>query len=414
MSTELLPNTRTLISQSPVQAELTELASWLLAERYTPLAVHRHLTRLAAALPRLPHADEALGHPASDLDAAFDLGHGSRFNVDGFQAARRAYTRFLKAHGRLLDPQNTDPFAALRREYERYLLELRGLSASARYHHAHTIADFLARGVASRALSTLTQRDVEVFVVLRARELSRHSMQHVVAHLRSFLRFCYDRGHLSARLDQTIDTPRTYRGELPPRALPWRTVQALLASIDRAGKSGWRDYCILHLIAHYGLRPSEVVSLTLDSIDWERRTLRVTQHKTRSALTLPLAPATARILSQYLAVARDRQGRSPELFLRARCPQGPLLRTAVGDIFEKRLREAKLGLTSHDAYSLRHAFALHLLARGVGVKLIGDLLGHRSLETTCTYLRLNAEALRGVALDVPRRLARSGGRHVQA
>jgi len=184
----------------------------------------------------------------------------------GFQAARRAYTRFLKANGRLLEPQNDDPFAALRRGYDRYLLERRGLSPSARYHHAHTIADFLARGVALRPLTTLTQRDVEAFVVLRGRELSRHSMQHVVAHLRSFLRFCYDRGHLSARLDQTIDTPRTYRGELPPRALPWRTVQALLASIDRAGKSGWRDYCILHLIAHYGLRPSEVVSLTLDSI----------------------------------------------------------------------------------------------------------------------------------------------------
>ena len=89
-------------------------------------------------------------------------------------------------------------------------------------------------------------------------------MQHVVAQVRSFLRFCYERRHLSLRLDEGIDTPRTYRGERPPRALPWRTVQALLASIDRAGKSGWRDYCIIHLIAHYGLRPSEVVSLRLD------------------------------------------------------------------------------------------------------------------------------------------------------
>ena len=414
MSIELLPNTCTLVAESRFRAELTEFASWLATEQYTPLAIHRHLTRVDAALLRVP-CGTGSPHTAADLNAAFDLGHGSRFNVDGFQAARRAYTRFLEAQGRLLAPPNEDPFAALRREYARYLLELRGLSASARYHHAHTIADFLARGVALRALSTLTQRDVEAFVVLRARELSRHSMQHVVAHLRSFLRFCYDRGHLSSRLDQMIDTPRTYRGELPPRALPWRTVQALLASINRAGKSGWRDYCILHLIAHYGLRPSEVVSLTRDSIDWERHTLRVMQHKTRSALTLPLAPATVRILSQYLAVQRDRQGGSrPELFLRARCPQGPLLRTAVGDIFEKRLRQAKLGLTSHDAYSLRHAFALHLLARGVGVKLIGDLLGHRSIETTCTYLRLNAEALRGVALDVPRHLARSGGRHDHA
>jgi site-specific recombinase XerD len=166
-------------------------------------------------------------------------------------------------------------------------------------------------------------------------------------------------------------------------------------------------------MAHYGLRPSEVVSLRLDSIDWERCILRVTQQKTRSALTLPLMPATVRILSQYLAVERDRQGSThPELFLRARCPHGPLLRTAVSDIFEKRMRAAKLGATG-DAYSLRHAFAMRLLARGVGVKLIGDLLGHRSINTTCTYLRLNKEALRGVALEVPRS-TRSGGRHAHA
>ena len=130
---------------------------------------------------------------------------------------------------------------------------------------------------------------------------------------------------------------------------------------------------------------------------------------------LPLASTTIGMLSQYLAVERDRQGRThPELFLRARCPNGPLLRTAISDIFEKRLRQAKIGLTSHDAYSLRHAFAMHLLARGVGVKVIGDLLGHRRLDTTCTYLRLDIEALRGVALAVPRHVTPSGGRHAES
>ena len=152
----------------------------------------------------------------------------------------------------------------------------------------------------------------------------------------------------------------------------------------------------------------------MDSIDWERGILSVKQHKTRSSLTLPLAAATIRVLTQYLALERDRQGRThPELFLRARCPNGPLARTAVCDIFEKRMRAAKLGVSS-DAYSLRHAFAMRLLARGVGVKLIGDLLGHRYLDTTRTYLRLDARALRGVALDVPCNFTRPGGRHAHA
>lgn len=413
MATDLLSNTRALIARSRFPTELTEFASWLAAEHYTPLAIHRHLMRVDAALPRIQQAGESRAHAVSDLNVAFDLGHGSLANVHGFQAARRAYVRFLRACDRLLEPKAEDRFTSVRREYEHYLSELRGLSLSARSFHARTVADFLVRGVASRSLSALTQCDIEAFVVLRGREISRHSMQHVVGHLRSFLRFCHDRGYITSHLDQTIDTPRTYRGERPPRAPAWRTVQALLASIDRTSKAGWRDYCILHLMAHYGLRPSEVVSLRLDSIDWQRCVLRVTQHKTRSALTLPLAPATVRILSQYLAVERDRQGSThPELFLRARCPNGRLLGTAISDIFEKRMRAAKLGSTG-DAYSLRHAFAMRLLARGVGVKVIGDLLGHSSPDTTCTYLRLNKEALRSVALDVPRH-TRSGGRHAHS
>jgi integrase/recombinase XerD len=415
MPTDLFPKTRRLISGSACHRELSDFAEWLLSEGYTAAPIHIHLIYLDQALARLARSHDPTPRDLAEVERAFDPGGGPPTRRTLFQGTRRAYVRFMRARGRLIEPQAEDRFANLRRKYDQYITDLRGLSTSARHHHSHTVTDFLVRGVASRNLRALTQSDVEAFVVLRGREISRHSMQHEVGQVRSFLRFCYERGYVKSRLDQTIDTPRTYRGELPPRALAWRTVQALLASIDRASKAGWRDYCILHLISHYGLRPSEVVSLRLDSIDWERCILRVTQHKTRSALTLPLALATIRILSQYLAVERDRQGSThPELFLRARCPNGPLLRTAVGDIFEKRLRQAKLGLNSHDAYSLRHAFAMHLLARGVGIKLIGDLLGHRSLDTTRTYLRLNAEALRGVALDVPRRLTRSGGHHVHS
>ena len=413
MTTDLLPKSRRLICASACPRELGDFAQWLSTEGYTAAPSHIHFIYLARALARLARPDDPGPRQLSDVERAFDPRGGPPARKIHFEATRRAYVRFLRAHKRLIEPTARDRFASLRRDYEHYLVEMRGLSPSSRSHHAHSVADFLVRAAASRSLGALTQRDVEAFVVLRSREISRHSMQHVVAHLRAFLRFCYDRGELNVRLDQTIDTPRVYRGELPPRAAPWRSVQALLASIDRASKSGWRDYCILHLIAHYGLRPSEVVSLRLDSIDWERGTLRVTQYKTRSALTLPLAAATIRVLRQYLALERDRQGWTcPELFLRARCPNGPLLRTGVGDIFEKRVRQAKLSFTRHDVYSLRHAFAMRLLARGVGIKFIGDLLGHRNLDTTRTYLRLDTRALRAVALEVPRNnVSRSGGAH---
>jgi site-specific recombinase XerD len=163
---------------------------------------------------------------------------------------------------------------------------------------------------------------------------------------------------------------------------------------------GWRDYAILHLMSHYGLRPSEVAPLRLDSIDWQARTLRVAQRKTRSELVLPLVDRTVRILKRYLFEGRPGSER-PELFLRARRPAGPIKHYAVGEVYITRAARSGLDLQGTSAYSLRHSFAMRLLDRGVGIKAIGDVLGHRGLESTCVYLRLQLDALRDVALPLP-------------
>lgn len=403
MATDLFPKTCALIKRSDYSRELADFSVWLWAEQYTPFVIHQHLLRLKEVLPRLPRSGESNTYAVAGLETAFDVGNGLLSRIYRFEGTRRAYTRFLQSRGRLREPHVHDRFADLQREYAEFLETVRGLSVSARRHHAHTVADFLVRGVGTdRSIAELTALNVERFVVRRARELSRHSMQHVVAHLRSFLRFCHDRGDLPSRLDRQIDTPRIYRDELPPRALPWEQVQVLLESIDRQGKGGWRDYCILHLVAHYGLRPSEVVTLRLDSIDWDNAVLHVIQHKTRSELILPIAAPTLELLRDYLAQERLRQeSDDPELFLRLRCPHGSLQHWAVTDLFHKRMREAGLPKRTGGVYSLRHAFAMRLLSRGVGVKAIGDLLGHRDLNSTCTYLRLDIETLRDVALEIP-------------
>ncbi|MFC1335885.1 MAG: tyrosine-type recombinase/integrase [gamma proteobacterium symbiont of Clathrolucina costata] len=321
----------------------------------------------------------------------------SRFFV--FAGTRRVYTRYLRAQGRLVAaPQ--PPFEDLIRRYDQYLTEVRGLSVSTRIHHTITLRSLLVHVPRlQRSLQRLSRDDLEHFILERSRQVTRHSLQHEVAHLRAFLRYAYDLGLVSERLD-TLDTPRTYRDELPPRALPWPSVLQLLRSIDCTSRSGWRDLCILHLIAYYGLRPSEVVRLRLDSIDWEQALLHVYQSKTRSPLLLPLDARTLRLLQDYLQHGRT-DSTSSMLFLRARCPYIPLERTAVGDIFRKRMREAGLPDCAKHVYRLRHTFAMRLLSRGVGMKAIGDVLGHHSFYGTSAYLRLDVAMLRDVALPVP-------------
>jgi integrase len=411
MNVDLSVNARKLLAQPTIGVELTAFVEWMAAELYTPFVTERHLRRLSYVIPRLPDAAPGAVYSAAQLAAVFARERTPPSRVLVFASTRRIYIKFLRASGRLR-AEAPGPYAALRVDYARFLLEVRGLSGSSRHHHGMIVDDFLARGLRGRrSLRLLTRADIERYVLLRSRQESRHSLQHSVAYLRAFLRFAHDAGYVDARLD-AIDTPRTYRHELPPRAIPWEQVLTLLRSVDRHSKSGWRDLCILHLIAYYGLRPSEVVALRLDSIDWDASVLNVCQRKTRSMLVLPLAAPTLRLIKSYLRHDRtQRAGVAPELLLRARCPFIPLERTAIGDIFAQRAREAGItGLGKH-VYRLRHTLAMRMLSRGVGMKAIGDVLGHRSFYGTAAYLRLDVAMLRGVALDVPVCARRAGGPH---
>jgi integrase len=198
------------------------------------------------------------------------------------------------------------------------------------------------------------------------------------------------------------------RDELPPRALDWPLIEQLLASVDRTDRSGWRDFMMLHLMAHYGLRPGEVAHLTLDSIDWTAGTLLVDQQKTHSFLALPLQQASLDLLRHYLKEGRRRSPHR-ELFLTAKAPYTTLSKEAVSQLFKTRVRRSGLPIPHHFPYCLRHSFAMRLFGRKVGIKTIGDLMGHQSIVSTAVYLRLQTNVLREVALPVPTLSAPTGG-----
>jgi integrase/recombinase XerD len=396
MLRDLFPGRHARYERSPFVQDLDAFADWLDARGYSRHSARGHVFRLKESLARAEGLSAGTTFTSEGLDAVFS---GNSDPVL-YRATQRAFQRFLKPLGRLIELRAADRFDPLCGEYRQFLQEVRGLAESTIDHHESTVSEFLSEVLKpGQQLEHLNGSSVEQYLLSKGNKVKRQSMQHIVAHLRAFLRYCHDHGLIKQRLD-LIDTPRTYRGELPPRALDWNLVQQLLASVDRHSVAGWRDYAILHLMAHYGLRPSEIVTLKLSAIDWTAKTLVVEQRKTRSALLLPLAEQTVKVLRQYLRHGRP-DSRLPELFVRARSPAGPLHNYAVVDIYEKRARLSGLPLAATSSYCLRHAFAMRLLRRGVGIKAIGDLLGHHSLEATCVYLRVDTDMLREVALPVP-------------
>jgi integrase/recombinase XerD len=149
-------------------------------------------------------------------------------------------------------------------------------------------------------------------------------------------------------------------------------------------------------------------------VEWRARRLRVRQRKTGSVLWLPLTDEVATALMEYLrhgrpqlAVRRYRRGfqiepsKYREVFLRCRTPAGALKSTAITEAFQAWSRRSGLKIPFQGVHCLRHSYALHLLRSGLSLKTIGDLLGHRSSESTCVYLRLATDDLREVALSFP-------------
>lgn len=378
--------------------DLERFAAWLLATRYHNKNARRHLCRVQQVLHAIGAAPGATLR-ADVLARAFA------------RLARRwtrchtasTYAGYLRSSGRLIDqPPAQDPLSSLLEEFCGRLVRGRGLAPASVTEYRYSIAHFLQQMLRpGQSLEQLTPRSLESYIRSRGRDVARSTLLAAARCIKAFLLDCYRRGLLQERLD-LIDIPRCFRRDLPPRAMPWPLVERLLQSIDRAGRTGRRDHAILHLLACYGLRIGEVARLTLSSIDRKARTLTVWQSKTYSTLVVPLHDQTLAVLDDYLHAARPRT-ELPWLFLRAAAPLGPLCKSAVGQVFRSRADRCGPPVSQYSAHCLRHAFAHRLFQRGVGMKAIADLMGHRSLVSTSIYLRLQAQSLREVALPVPNR-----------
>jgi site-specific recombinase XerD len=322
--------------------------------------------------------------------------------------------RYLVTNGLITDNSKTGATPQrlpLSEEYTDHLREVRGLAASTLSSHRRTAQSFLQHlEKEGTAVGCIRASNIESYIADAGTRLSRASLQHDIAALRGFLRFLTTDGKVPAGLDYQIDTPRLYRLEQLPRALPWETVRMLLRSMDTTSPMGLRDYAMFLLIATYGLRASEVVAIGLDDIRWRQGILRIHQRKTSSPLELPLTNEVACALVKHL------KGTPPpapyrRVFLRMRAPIGVLKPTAVTEAFQALVRKSGLDIPCQGPHCLRHSYALQLLKKGTPLKTVGDILGHRTAESTSMYLRLATGDLREVALAVPgRRIGKKGQR----
>ena len=403
MLEELFPRVHHRYGSLPILGStLDGFTAWLMRGGYPQLRVRRQIrtTRRIERALQERGVDSLRNVTREQLHACAPA---CAQDAPDLAATVRSLARYLEERGFFPAPDPPGRTEAKLEGYRTYLEEVRGFASSTVAQHLRTASQFLKHvGFEAQPsrLAALALGDIESFVRAAGERLSRESLQHEIAHLRSFLRFLATRGETPSGLETQIDTPRVYRGERLPRALPWETVRAFLDSIDRSTAIGRRDYAIFLLIATYGLRAGEIVALTLDDVEWRAGQIRVAQRKTATPLLLPLMDAVGQALLDYLRYGRPALP-CRTIFLRHRAPAGVLKATAVTEAFQAWSRRSRLRIPFQGPHCLRHSYAVHLLRQGIALKTIGDILGHRSAESTCVYLRLAIDDLRDAALPLP-------------
>ena len=283
----------------------------------------------------------------------------------------------------------------------RFLTEL----ADVRLASTHTIAAY--RRDISRfrdfcgdiPLADVTRIQVQDWLVAsHALGLAGSTLARRLSAVSSLLDACVQSGLCNTNVAAGIHPPR--QSKRLPRTLPPEQTAALMQTTGRT--SDVRDLALLAVLYGCGLRVSEVVGLNLDDMDLQSLELRVFG-KGRKERIVPVPEAAGRLLHNYLSKRRQAPGNEKAVFLNKYHTR--LSVRSVQRMLKDRALETgtDISITPH---RLRHSFATHLLAGGVDLRAIQELLGHASLATTERYTHLDIARLTEVYDDAHPRARR--------
>jgi site-specific recombinase XerD len=381
------------------------------ARRFREQGFGRHVIgqqlRTAAKFSRWLQVEQVTAEALTDEHARRFLEELKRREIrEGAAATLRRLIDVLRRLGVCGTPTTTisepTPIEQIVAAYASHLRKDQGLSVKTLVQYCPFAKSFLSErfGTGPVDLASLRGLDVIQFVQRQAARLSPVRAKVATKALRSFLRYVRYCGGTLVDLAGAVPTVANWSMTAIPRAIAPDHLRAVLASPDCDTPMGRRDYAILLLLARLGLRSTEIVSLSLDSIDWEAGSIAVIG-KAGHAAVLPLPVEVGEAVAQYLQSGRPTCA-SRALFLSANAPiRGLGAGQTVGTIVRAAIVRAGIKTRYHGAHQFRHALATDMLRQGATLTEIGSILRHQHPKTTGIYAKVDFDALRPLALRWP-------------
>jgi site-specific recombinase XerD len=178
-------------------------------------------------------------------------------------------------------------------------------------------------------------------------------------------------------------------------------IERILENIDRNNELGKRNYAITILIARLGLRLSDALHLTFDSLDWQSKSISITQQKTGKPLELPMPEDVGWAIIDYLKHGRP-ESICECIFIRHSEPYG-MMQCDFTKIISDAIKKSGVKTTPGryiGMHNLRHSIASTMFNQGVELPELAQILGHSHHRSTELYINLSVEKLRECALEV--------------
>jgi integrase/recombinase XerD len=243
-------------------------------------------------------------------------------------------------------------------------------------------------------LREATSGDVLSYLVrLQAEGLAANSMNRALAALRGFYKYLLREKRVESTPVAHIELARVWMHL--PDVVSREEMNRLLAQPGSETPAALRDSAMLELMYATGIRVSELIGLTVNSVNWQVGYL-VAMGKGEKERIVPIGRSAYDQLKRYsdgVRVGFLKGGTCDKLFLN-RSGKG-LTRQGFWKIVKKYAQRVDLAKKVHP-HTFRHSFASHLLEGGADLRSVQVMLGHADISTTQIYTHVTRERLKEI------------------
>ena len=392
----------------PLGLELEGFCQWLHEQGYSRSVIRSHISKVSQFNQYLRYQGVRECREIQELHADRFIGkhlrkHG-RVSSRHTAPAVRCLMKYLSSRGVLTSTAEIPPpYQGVLDEYVEYLRHDRALADCTIRIYRHYLIAFLQSLVGKdtlRSLSEVSPHEVHAFFAKHAQGKADTTRGQIQATLRTFFAFCAKQGYVTGHLAEAVPNVFRYRLANVPRHLSEQDAQRLLESIDRSTPAGRRDYAMVLLLHTYGVRGAQIRALCLEDIQWRHSRIRFRPCKGGKEILDPLTDEGGESLLDYLRHGRPKTIHR-EVFLTDRAPFHPLKADNLYIRIASRMRRVGVSGAALGPHALRHAFATCMLNGGQSLKTIADMLGHRDINSTFIYTKIDFETLQQLPLDWP-------------